>query len=95
MDIYIPLSTEEDNNGFIDYLLNKNKVEYICLNGSNHRSALDHLVNFLTEFSLWNRRDEIIYMKHKVGFIPDQLPYTNASYLIDFYKIYHGQKLIC
>src|SRR5437588_139058 len=85
MNNYVKLNNEPDSIGYVDFIANKSKRNYVNLGGINTREAIDCIHAFLCKNEVWSETDCVIHTKKPFGFVPD-FKYHNISFVIKFYK---------
>jgi hypothetical protein len=87
MNDYIKLSAVPDQDNHVDFLLNKNKRNYLNLLGINPPEVIKCVRDFLVKYRVWAATDVIVQTKKHKNFIPDQSAYHDISFMITFYDL--------
>ncbi|AYV84958.1 MAG: hypothetical protein Satyrvirus1_44 [Satyrvirus sp.] len=81
---YIRLNNGVDENGQVDFIANKTKLNYINLGGINLPDTIDCIHKFLCKNKVWVQDDTVIHTKKPINYIPEK--YHNISFILEFYN---------
>lgn len=87
MNTFIKLNTEPDAEGFVSFIANKTKNNYINLGGLNDKNAIDCVHSFLCMHGVWNETDYVIHARKLKSYIPDPKVYHDISFVLRFYNM--------
>lgn len=93
MTLFKPLSNCANNEGFINFIANKTKNNYVNLGGFNDKEVIDCVHTFLCNNGIWNTTDHVIYTKKQSSYIPTA-KYHDISFVLKFYNLMQPLKEI-
>lgn len=81
----LPLSLVSDPNGYVDFLANKTKRNYLNLKGINDNETIECVKSFMVRYLVWSQTDLIVAVKRPVKYVPEQ--FHNISFVLTFYDM--------
>lgn len=81
------LNVVPDEMGYVDFIANKSKSNYINLGGVNSDQSIDSIHEFMCYYHIWDRNDKVIKARKKATFVPDKKSYHDISFVLQFYNM--------
>lgn len=80
----LQLSTETDDNGYVHYIANRTKKNYINLGGINSIECIHCVHQYLCNSRVWNESDIVVFTLQSQTYIPKD--YHDISFVLNYYN---------